>query len=111
MRITIGFLFFIFLISSCTYNELSVCETEVPLFSECVKPIFTEHCIACHFHDNPDGIMPLTNYEEIKDKVVNGTIIESINREVGFMPKNGEKLSVEEIIIIEQWYANGTPNN
>jgi hypothetical protein len=55
--------------------------------------------------------MPLTNYEEIQEKVVNGKIIESINREVGFMPKNGEKLSAEEIIIIEQWYANGTPNN
>ena len=111
MRITIGFLFFIFLICSCTYNELSVCETEFPLFSECVMPIFTDHCIRCHFHENSFGIMPLTNFTEIQDKIINGTIIESINREVGFMPKNGEKLSVEEIIIIEQWYANGTPNN
>ena len=55
--------------------------------------------------------MPLTNFLEIQDKVINGTVIESIKREVGFMPKNGERLTVEEILIIENWKENGAPNN
>ena len=55
--------------------------------------------------------MPLTNFAEIQDKIINGTIIESINRENGFMPKNGERLSAEQILIIEKWIENGTPNN
>ncbi len=98
-------------ITSCTYNELSVCETENPSFNDCVEPIFVENCIACHFQNNPNGIMPLTNFLEIQDKVINGTVIESIKREVGFMPKNGERLTVEEILIIENWKENGAPNN
>ena len=111
MKSIIPFLLFYLLVNSCSYNEFSECEIEIPLFSECVYPIFEQHCISCHFHNNPDGIMPLTNYLEIKDKIVNGTIIESINREVGFMPKNGERLSVKQILIIEKWSDNGTPNN
>ena len=98
-------------ITSCTYNELSVCETENPSFNDCVEPIFVENCIACHFQNNSNGIMPLSNFQEIQDNVINGTVIESIKREVGFMPKNGERLTVEEILIIENWKENGAPNN
>jgi hypothetical protein len=101
----------LFLLSSCTYNELSPCETNDPTFSDCVKPIFEESCVECHFNNNSDGIMPLTNYDEIQDKVVNGSVIESIKRSDGFMPKNGDRLSIEQILIIEKWYSNGTPNN
>ncbi|HIG32388.1 MAG TPA: hypothetical protein EYQ09_02960 [Flavobacteriales bacterium] len=105
------FLFGLVILTSCTYNELAVCETDNPSFSECIMPIFSEHCIECHFHNNPYSIMPLTNFTEIQDKIINGTIIESINREIGFMPKDGKRLSVEQILIIEKWYENGTPNN
>ena len=111
MRITIVFILFVLLISSCSYNELTVCETNNPSFSECIMPIFSKHCVECHFHNNLYEIMPLTNFIEIQDKIINGTIIESINREIGFMPKNGERLSAEQILIIEKWYENGTPNN
>ena len=101
----------ILVITSCTYNELSICETDNPSFTDCVEPIFEKNCIGCHFQDTPNGIMPLTNFLEIQDKVINGTVIESIKKEVGFMPKNGERLSAEEILIIENWKENGAPNN
>ena len=106
----------LFLLSSCTYNELpiseiTICETNSPSFSDCVLPIFEESCVECHFNNNSDGIMPLTNYDEIQDKVVNGSVIESIKRSDDFMPKNGDRLSTEQILIIEKWYSNGTPNN
>ena len=101
----------ILVITSCTYNELSICETDNPSFIHCVEPIFEKNCIGCHFQNNSNGIMPLTNFQEIQDNVINGTVIESIKREVGFMPKNGERLTVEEILIIENWKENGAPNN
>ena len=97
--------------TSCTYNELSICETDNPSFTDCVEPIFKKNCIVCHFQNNSNGIMPLSNFQEIQDNVINGTVIESIKREVGFMPKNGERLTVEEILIIENWKENGAPNN
>ena len=98
-------------ITSCTYNELSICETDNPSFSDCVKPIFEKNCIGCHFQNNSNGIMPLSNFQEIRDNVINGKVIESIKRKVGFMPTNGERLSTEEILIIENWKENGAPNN
>ena len=97
--------------TSCTYNELSICETDNPSFTDCVEPIFEKNCIVCHFQNNSNGIMPLSNFQEIQDNVINGTVIESIKREVGFMPKNGERLSAEEILIIENWKENDAPNN
>ncbi len=111
MRIFIIYSLLLLLLSSCSYNELSLCETDNPSFADCVEPIFEKNCIGCHFQNNSDGIMPLTNFQEIQDKVINGTVIESIKREVGFMPKNGERLTAEEILIIEKWKNNGAPNN
>ena len=101
----------ILVITSCTYNELSICETDNPSFTDCVEPIFEKNCIVCHFQNNSNGIMPLSNFQEIQDNVINGTVIESIKREVGFMPKNKERLSAEEILIIENWKENDAPNN
>jgi len=112
----------ILVITSCAYNEVPEvpvvplvpevpCEPGKPSFTECVEPIFENSCIECHFQNNSNGIMSLSNFQEIQDNVINGTVIESIKREVGFMPKNGERLSAEEILIIENWKENGTPNN
>ena len=111
MRIFIIYSLLLLLWSSCSYNELSLCETDNPSFSYCVEPIFEQNCIGCHFQNNSNEIISLTNFQEIQDKVINGTVIESIKREVGFMPKNGERLTVEEILIIENWKENGAPNN
>ena len=112
MRIFIIYsLLLLLLLSSCSYNELSLCETDNPSFSYCVEPIFEQNSKGCHFQNNSNGIMPLTNFQEIHDQVINGAIIESIKREVGFMPKNGERLTAEEILIIEKWKNNGAPNN
>ena len=106
------FLFGLLILTSCAYNELTVCETDGPSFSECIMPIFTDNCISCHFYENPYGIMPLTNYTEIKDKIiiVTSSVLKFPN-EPGFMPKSGERLSAKQILIIEKWYKNGTPNN
>ena len=103
----------ILVITSCTYNELSICETDNPSFTDCVEPIFEKNCIGCHSQYNSNGRKSLSNFQEIQDNVINGTVIESIKGEVGFipMPYNGERLTIEEILIIENWKENGAPNN
>jgi hypothetical protein len=109
--IRILFLFSLLIFTSCTYHELSPCENNEPTFSDCVKPIFEQNCMGCHSMGNPDGIMALTNYQEIQEQVINGNVIESLKREEGFMPKSMERLGEEEILIIENWKENGAPNN
>ena len=104
------FLFSIFIVSSCTYHELSPCETNKPTFSDCVKPIFEQNCMDCH----SSNINRLTNYEEIKEAVLNGKVIESIEKEeneLGFMPLFNNKLTSQEIELIKNWKENGAPNN
>ena len=105
------FLFGLLILTSCTYQEISLCETDEPSYSDCVKPIFEEHCMGCHYTNNTDAIMDLSNFQVIQDKVMDGSIIESLEREIGFMPKNGERLSADAISIIKKWKENGAQNN
>jgi len=101
-------------ITSCTYNELSICETENPSFNDCVEPIFTNNCIGCHNAVQYFGSLSLENYTEISEAVLNGTVIDRISRDetdILFMPKSSSKLLEEEIQIIINWKENGTPNN
>ena len=105
------FLFGLVILTSCTYHEISLCDTDEPTYSDCVKPIFEEHCMGCHYSNNPEEIMVFSNFQVIQDKVINGTIIESLEREIGFMPKNGERLSSDKILIIKKWKENGAQNN
>ena len=93
MRIFIIYSLLLLLLSSCSYNELSLCETDNPSFTDCVEPIFEQNCIGCHFQNNSNGIMPLTNFQEIHNQVINGTVIESIKREVGFYAKEWGKIN------------------
>jgi hypothetical protein len=56
----------------------------------------------------------LTTYEEIKEEVLNGKVIESIEKEKnesGFMPLFDNKLTSQEIELIKNWKENGAPNN
>ena len=32
----------------CTYDEIDLCSTQEPSFSECVKPIIEQNCVTCH---------------------------------------------------------------
>ena len=105
------FLFGLFVFASCTYHELSPCETNEPTFSDCVKPIFEQNCVGCH---QIDHLLHLLTYEDIKEAVLNGKVIESIEKEeneLGFMPLNANKLTSQEIELIKNWKENGTPNN
>ena len=113
MRCILNYIILFLLFSSCSYNELSLCETDNPSFADCVEPIFEKNCIGCHSQNNSNGRKSLSNFQEIQDNVINGTVIERIKGEGGFipMPYNGERLTIEEILIIENWKENDAPNN
>ena len=103
------------ILSSCTYNELipiSVCESDTPSFSTCVKPIMDNHCLECHSDASPNG--DLLNYDAIRDYVINGDLLDRIQRaegSEGFMPLGGNKLDNVQIEILIKWKNNGAPDN
>ena len=105
-------LVFSIILSSCTYNEIDVCSTPTPSFSECVKPIIEQNCIQCHRNNSQNGL--LQTHAQIILYMQNGKLLDRIQRDadaVGVMPPSGQKLSDNEIQILKKWEENGAPNN
>ena len=105
------FLFGLVIITSCTYNEISICDTDEPTYSDCVKPIIATNCLDCHSNGSPSG--ELLTYEELK-WFFDRDLIERIQKnenDVGFMPDGGEKLNELDIQILIKWKENGAQNN
>jgi len=101
----------LFLLSSCTYNELpiseiTICETNSSSFSDCVLPIVEDNCVSCHSENG--GQSPfLTSFPEIKLAVDNDDLLARINDN---MPP-GNLMNSSDIFIIENWIDEGTQNN
>jgi len=115
MRFIITFAILLLFLSSCTYNELPpipVCESDTPSFSTCVKPIMDNHCLVCHSDATLNEA--LSNYDAIRHYVINGDLLDRIQRaegSEGFMPLGGNKLDNVQIEILIKWKNNGAPNN
>jgi hypothetical protein len=109
---SVVFLFGLVIITSCTYNEISICDTDEPTYSDCVKPIIAANCLDCHSNGSAFG--ELLTYEELKWSIVDGDLIERIQmneNDAGFMPYGGEKLNELDIQILIKWKENGAKNN
>ena len=109
------FLLFLFLFTSCTYNEIvpelnTSCNQEggvewSPSFNDCVEPIIQNNCISCHADNSPSG--SLSDYTQILDMINNKDLLNRIKTD---MPPSGT-MSQNNIDIIEQWINNGANNN
>ena len=102
--------FLLFLLSSCTYNELpiseiTICETNSPSFSDCVLPIIEDNCVSCH-SENGEQLPFLTSFPEIL-AVGNDDLLARINND---MPPTN-LMNSSDILIIENWIDEGTQNN
>ncbi|MEE2700364.1 MAG: hypothetical protein VYD71_03260 [Bacteroidota bacterium] len=114
MRFFLISLALFFLLSACSYNEMPLCETENPSYVACIEPIFLQHCLQCHNQQQSWGNLSLATYNEISEAVNSGDVIDRISREESdpfSMPLHAPKLTENEIQLIVNWNANGTPNN
>lgn len=92
---------------TCNY-----CDSTVFTYTESIMPLVETYCQRCHSGATPDGNVSLTNYAEVKASVDDGSFWGSIVGEAGFvaMPP-GSTLPPCELSQIEQWLAEGAPNN
>ena len=76
-----------------------------------VKAIIDANCISCHAATPQFGApMPLINYAQVKDAVLNRDLLDRISRAVGapgFMPSGGPRLPQQTIDIVVQWNSDG----
>ena len=89
------------------------CDTLNVGFSATIAPIIDLRCDGCHSAIDPDAGIALTNYAEISDEALNGTLLDAIKDQNGAvaMPYNGNPLSNCDIRAIEIWIENGAQND
>jgi mono/diheme cytochrome c family protein len=100
--------------------EVQVAPASSLSFSQDVYPIFEASCIKCHGVEKVSRGLDLTSYEKIMTGSVKGPVVlpgDPDNSPLvklaaeGKMPKQGTKLTSEQIEIVRNWVSQGAPNN
>lgn len=92
------------------------CDTSTVTLSGNVKPILETNCYRCHSTSNAPlaGVgIDLENYQELKVRADNGSLLGSVSHSSGFspMPKGASKISNCDISFIEAWIEKGAAND
>lgn len=89
------------------------CDTVDVTYALDVTPIIVNNCYECHSGEFPSSGIPLDEYADVKKKVDDGTLVGSIRHQQGYIPMPEERPALPEceILTIEQWVAEGAPNN
>jgi uncharacterized membrane protein len=108
----------VILLSSCGSQQNNTGKTVS--FSTDVAPILNQRCIGCHGDGQPSAGLDLSTYEGVmagargKAIVVAGNPSKSLlvtKVRSGKMPKNGAKLTPEQISLINDWVSQGALDN
>jgi len=103
MRITVT-VFFIFLFSSCVYNEITpevtFCEPDHMVFSQTVKPILDNYCSSCHIEGSARVL--LSSYDEVMNAEQVHSMLERIES-LEMPPYGSLPMNQNEILIIKKW--------
>lgn len=94
-------------------NECTDCNTTSVTYSQTILPIINASCKGCHSGTSPDGGISYTNYTEIKESALSGSLMGVVNHANGYvaMPYNQSKLSDCKIEQLTIWVNAGAPNN
>jgi hypothetical protein len=118
--------FSIFILSSlfftgCYYDVVeelypvngSACDTSGVTYSLTVKPILDQNCNGCHSQASQQGGVVLETHSDVLVYANSGQLLGSIKHSAGYaaMPQGGAKLSDCNILKIEKWIQDGSPDN
>jgi len=100
--------------------EAQVAPASSVSYSKDVFPIFEASCIKCHGVEKVSRGLDLTSYEKTMTGSVKGPVVlpgDADNSLLvklsveGKMPKQGAKLTPEQIEVVRNWVIQGAPNN
>jgi hypothetical protein len=89
------------------------CQTANMSLQTTIVPILQRNCYVCHSAAANTSNITLEGYTQLIKYVNSGQLIGAIRHESGFtsMPQNASKLLSCDIAKIEQWVADGAPDN
>ena len=100
--------------------EVQVAPAASLSYSKDVYPIFEASCVKCHGVEKVSRGLDLTSYEKTMTGSVKGPVVLPGDAEnsllvkltvEGKMPKQGAKLTPEQVEIVRNWVNQGAPNN
>ena len=114
-----GILLTMVIFSSCYYDVEELlyppgeCVTTNMSYQNNIVPILQNNCYVCHSAAVNTGGVTLEGHASLLNLVNNGRLVGAINHQSGFspMPQGAPKLPSCDIAKIEQWIADGPPNN
>jgi hypothetical protein len=103
------------LVSSCTNDSsadlIGIDDLDEVTYTNTVKSIIDNNCISCHAATPINGAPnSLTTYENVKEAVLNGGLLDRISRdqgESGMMPSGGTRLPQAVIDQVFAWNTQG----
>lgn len=101
---------FMFSCSASKSATKTTTEVKTITYNADVKPIVDEYCgTKCHSASKKAGGIDLSTYTSVKHEGIDGDLLGAIQHGEGFkpMPKNGDKLSDENIQLITNWVQSG----
>jgi hypothetical protein len=109
------------LLSSCYYDveenlygPPAACDSLAAVsFTTHIQPLLSSKCLSCHNNAAQLGGINLEGYNNLNQWLSNGRFEGSVNHSPGFspMPKGLPKLNNCDLQKINQWLAEGAPNN
>lgn len=89
------------------------CVTANLSYQTSISPILQRNCYVCHSVAANTSNVTLEGYDKLMVYVNNGKLLGAIRHDSGFkpMPQGASKLIDCDIARIEQWIADGAPNN
>lgn len=89
------------------------CSNTSATYSGEVLPIIRENCFRCHDTNTRFGGVFLEGYANVAAYALNGSLTGVMRGTDGFpiMPNDGVKMLECDILIVEQWVAEGAENN
>lgn len=100
-----------FLISSCTKAVLEESPSQqitsdTIKYDPDIKLIMTNNCIVCHGGSSPSAGLNLNNYNNVRDKVEQGSLLSRINNVSSPMPPSG-LMDETKRETIRKWKTDG----
>ena len=82
------------------------CSNVELFYTESIAPIMSQSCINCHSGVAPSGGLTLDSFSSVENSMA--SILDRVNLERGsseFMPQDAEKLSDEELALLQSFYT------
>jgi ribosomal protein S16 len=93
-------------------SNCSACDT-THTYASRIQPLMDKWCVSCHNSTQMGGGYDLSNYNGVKQSILDGRFLGTIQQSAGYspMPKGSGALSACDQTAIQKWIQAGYPNN